>query len=47
MNDKEIYDKLFFIIKTIGCSAAPFDSYLALRGSKTLAIRMEKAQSNA
>jgi len=47
LNDKELYDRLFFIIKSIGSGASPFDCYLALRGSKTLAIRMEKAQSNA
>jgi len=47
LNDKELYDKLFFNIKSIGSGASPFDCYLALRGSKTLAIRMEKAQSTA
>jgi cystathionine gamma-lyase len=61
LNDKELYDKLFFNIKcnnkksiliylcnlAIGSGASPFDCYLALRGSKTLAIRMEKAQSTA
>jgi cystathionine beta-lyase/cystathionine gamma-synthase len=47
LNDKELYDKLFFIVKSIGSGAAPFECYLALRGSKTLAIRMEKAQENA
>jgi len=47
LNDKELYDKLFFIVKSIGSGASPFDCYLALRGSKTLAIRMEKAQSSA
>lgn len=59
LNDKELYDKLFFIIKcntlslnlliyiAIGTGASPFDCYLALRGSKTLAIRVERAQENA
>ena len=36
-----------FIIKTVGSGLAPFDSWLILRGIKTLAIRMEKAQENA
>lgn len=47
LNDKELYDRLFFVIKSIGSGASPFDCYLALRGSKTLAIRVERAQSNA
>lgn len=43
LNDKELYDRLFFVIKSIGSGASPFDCYLALRGSKTLAIRVERA----
>ena len=44
---KEISDKLRFLIKTVGSGLAPFDSWLILRGIKTLPIRMEKAQANA
>lgn len=44
---EDISEKLRFIIKTTGAGLAPFDSWLILRGIKTLAIRMEKAQSNA
>lgn len=44
---KEIADKMRFIIKTTGSGLSPFDSWLILRGIKTLAIRMEKAQKNA
>jgi len=47
LNDKELYDKLFFITKSIGSGASPFDCYLALRGSKTLGIRMDRAMQNA
>ena len=47
LNDRELYDRLFFIIKTIGSGASPFDCYLALRGSKTLGVRMDRAQSSA
>mmetsp|Transcript_28635 Transcript_28635/g.27627 ORF Transcript_28635/g.27627 Transcript_28635/m.27627 type:complete len:246 (-) Transcript_28635:37-774(-) len=47
LNDKALYDKLFFIVKSIGSGASPFDCYLALRGSKTLALRMERAQTSA
>lgn len=46
-NSQEISDKLRFIIKTVGSGLAPFDSWLILRGIKTLPIRMEKAQENA
>jgi cystathionine gamma-lyase len=44
LNDKKVYDDLFFIMKSIGTGACAFDCYLALRGSKTLAVRMERAQ---
>lgn len=43
----EINEKLRFLIKTTGSGLAPFDSWLVLRGIKTLGIRMEKAQANA
>lgn len=46
-NNQEISDKLRFIIKTVGSGLAPFDSWLILRGIKTLPIRMERAQENA
>ncbi len=44
---EDVAEKLRFIIKTVGSGLAPFDSWLILRGIKTLGIRMEKAQSNA
>ena len=44
---KELAEKIRFIIKTTGAGLAPFDSWLILRGIKTLALRMEKAQENA
>ena len=43
----EIAEKLRFLIKTTGAGLAPFDSWLILRGIKTLGIRMEKSQENA
>lgn len=46
-NNQDISDKLRFIIKTVGSGLAPFDSWLILRGIKTLPIRMEKSQENA
>ena len=42
-----ISEQLRFIIKTVGSGLSPFDSWLILRGIKTLAVRMEKAQQNA
>ena len=44
---KELQEKLRFLIKTTGAGLAPFDSWLVLRGIKTLAIRMERAQESA
>lgn len=46
-NREDISEKLRFVIKTTGASLAPFDSWLVLRGIKTLGIRMERAQQNA
>ncbi len=46
-NRDDILEKLRFIIKTVGSGLAPFDSWLILRGIKTLGIRMERAQKNA
>jgi len=47
MNSKDIYDKLYFIHKSIGAVSSPFDSYLCMRGIKTLSLRMERHNSNA
>ncbi len=46
-NRKDIGEKIAFLIKTTGAGLAPFDSWLLLRGVKTLGVRMEKAQANA
>lgn len=46
-NRADIQEKLRFLIKTTGAGLSPFDSWLTLRGIKTLSIRMEKAQENA
>lgn len=46
-NRTDISEKFRFLIKTTGAGLAPFDSWLILRGIKTLGIRMEKAQKNA
>ena len=46
-NRADIQEKLRYLIKTTGAGLAPFDSWLVLRGIKTLALRMERAQQNA
>lgn len=43
----ELAEKIRFISKTTGAGLAPFDSWLILRGIKTLALRMEAQQKNA
>lgn len=46
-NDKAFYDKVWTLQNSIGPSQSPFDSWLVLRGIKTLAIRMRAHQENA
>lgn len=45
--DSQIAEKLRFIYKTTGACLAPFDSWLMIRGIKTLAIRLERQQQTA
>ncbi|CAG8440619.1 11937_t:CDS:2 [Diversispora eburnea] len=47
VKDEIVAEKIYFIINSTGCGLAPFDSWLLLRGIKTLAVRMEKQQTNA
>jgi len=47
LDDKEMYEKIKFNQNAIGAVLSPFDSFLTLRGIKTLALRMEKHQANA
>ncbi len=47
LSDKKIYESLWKLQNSIGPSQSPFDSWLVLRGIKTLAIRMEAHQKNA
>ena len=46
-NDKHLAENLEIITKTTGSALPPFDSFLAVRGIKTLAVRMEKHAENA
>ena len=46
-NNKKLYEQLFLITKSCGAVPGPMDCFLALRGVKTLAIRMTKHCENA
>ncbi len=43
---KKVYEKMKFIQKAVGAVSSPFDCWLTLLGIKTLAIRMERHNSN-
>ena len=46
-NDRALGERLFFTINASGCGLAPFDSWLLMRGIKTLKVRMTQQQANA
>jgi cystathionine gamma-lyase len=46
-NDKALADRIYFTQNAVGGVAAPFDSFLVLRGVKTLHVRMKQHQENA
>ena len=46
-NDPTIAERLYFLQKSLGGILGPFESWLALRGLKTLAVRMERHSENA
>ena len=43
----ELAERIAFLQNSVGAVAGPFDSYLALRGVKTLALRMERHSTSA
>jgi len=45
-DNKELAESLKFLQFAVGAIASPFDSFLALRGLKTLAIRMQRHNEN-
>jgi len=45
--NKDLADQMAFLQNSVGAIAGPFDSFLALRSLKTLALRMERHCSNA
>jgi len=46
-NDPTIAERLYFLQKSLGAVPGPFDSWLVLRGIKTLAVRMKQHCENA
>jgi hypothetical protein len=47
VNDDELGERLTFLQNAVGAISGPFDSFLALRGLKTLHLRMERHCTNA
>lgn len=47
VSDANLAEKLQFISKTIGACLSPFDSWLLIRGIKTLPLRLERQQETA
>ena len=46
-DNSQLADQMRFLQNALGAISGPFDSFLALRGLKTLALRMERHCSNA
>jgi cystathionine gamma-lyase len=46
-DDDELGEAFAFHMKSMGAIAGPFDSFLVLRGVKTLALRMQRHSENA
>jgi len=46
-NDPTVAERLYFLQKSLGAIPGPFDSWLVLRGLKTLAVRMRRHCENA
>lgn len=47
VKDQDLYDQLIYNLNTTGPVLSPFDSYLVMRGLKTLALRMRQITQNA
>jgi cystathionine gamma-lyase len=47
LSDRALYEKIQYKQNALGAVLSPFDSFLTLRGIKTLALRMEKHGRNA
>ncbi len=46
-NNKDLYEELKFYQNAVGAVPGPFDCFLVLRGTKTLAVRMDRHCANA
>ena len=46
-NNEEVYQSLKFYQNAAGAVPGPFDSWLTLRGVKTLVVRMRQHEENA
>lgn len=44
---EDLAEKIRFLYKTTGSCLSPFDSFLLIRGMKTLPVRLERQQENA
>jgi cystathionine gamma-lyase len=47
LNNTSLYEKLKFYQNAMGATPAPFDCYMAIRGIKTMHVRMDAAMKNA
>ena len=47
LNDEKLYERFRFLRNTLGGILSPFDSFLLMRGMRTLALRLDKQQENA
>ncbi len=47
LNDQAVYERIRLVQKSVGAVPSPFDSWLTLRGLKTLAIRLKQHELNA
>jgi cystathionine beta-lyase/cystathionine gamma-synthase len=47
VKDKDLADRLYFLQNAIGAVLGPMDSFLVLRGIKTLPLRMDRHSENA
>ena len=45
--DSDVGERLYFVRNAVGSAPGPFDSWLTLRGAKTLAVRMDRHCQNA
>jgi methionine-gamma-lyase len=45
--DKILYDRLRTVMINMGCNMDPHQAFLVIRGVKTLAVRIDRAQENA